>query len=257
MSAPLWLHNLAAYSLQVALLAIVGGLLPYFCRLRLPKARLAYWHLLLAVCLLLPAIQPWKQTAALAPGAVSVETVTVATAAAPGRRLPALPEMLLFFLAAGALARAAWLAAGFGRLRRYRRRAVPLSPLPASLDHLQSRFGARAEVRLSADISSPVTFGFRRPVILLPVQFPDLDAGLQQAVACHELLHVRRRDWLFTVLEEGIRTALWFHPAIWWLLGQIQLAREQVVDREVVELTRSRDQYLEALLAVAAAGKAA
>jgi TonB family protein len=45
---------------------------------------------------------------------------------------------------------------------------------------------------------------------------------------------------------------LWFHPAAWWLVGRIQLSREEVVDREVVEITRSREQYLEALLAMAA-----
>jgi TonB family protein len=46
---------------------------------------------------------------------------------------------------------------------------------------------------------------------------------------------------------------LWFHPAIWWLLGQIQLAREQAVDREVVARTRCREEYVDALLAIAGA----
>ncbi|MEO8372178.1 MAG: TonB family protein, partial [Candidatus Solibacter sp.] len=36
-------------------------------------------------------------------------------------------------------------------------------------------------------------------------------------------------------------------------LGEIGLAREQVVDREVVEVTRSRDEYVDALLAIAGA----
>jgi beta-lactamase regulating signal transducer with metallopeptidase domain len=257
MNAPLWLHNLAAYSLQITLLVGVGGLLPYGLGLRIPKVRLAYWHLLLAVCLLLPAVEPWKR--ADAPGAadISVTTVAVAASTTPGRPLPSLPGVVLFVLAAGILTRVVWLAAGFWRLGRYRLRACSLRPVPAVLAELQSRLGARPEVRLSMEIASPVTFGLRRPIILLPTRFVDLAPSVQQAIACHELLHVRRRDWLFTVLEEGIRTALWFHPAIWWLLGQIQLAREQVVDREVVHLTRSREQYLEALLAVAAAGKAA
>ena len=61
---------------------------------------------------------------------------------------------------------------------------------------------------------------------------------MQDAILCHELLHVERRDWLFTVGEEVVRAVFWFHPAIWWLLGEIQLAREQAVDREVVELTQ-------------------
>jgi TonB family protein len=50
-----------------------------------------------------------------------------------------------------------------------------------------------------------------------------------------------------------VRAGLWFHPAIWWLLGEIQLAREQTVDRAVIEMTKAREQYVDALLTVAGA----
>src|SRR5258708_36443202 len=73
------------------------------------------------------------------------------------------------------------------------------------------------------------------------------------SIACHELVHVRRRDWLFTVAEECVLSVFWFHPAIWWLIGEIQLAREEAVDREVVALLNAREQYLESLLTLAAA----
>src|ERR1035438_5621313 len=39
---------------------------------------------------------------------------------------------------------------------------------------------------------------------------------------------------------------------MWWMVAEIQLAREEAVDREVVALLNSRDQYLESLLALAA-----
>jgi TonB family protein len=52
-------------------------------------------------------------------------------------------------------------------------------------------------------------------------------------------------------IEEVVRAVLWFHPCVWWLLGQIQLTREQAVDREVIDITASREQYIDALLAVA------
>jgi len=74
---------------------------------------------------------------------------------------------------------------------------------------------------------------------------------MRGAIACHELIHVVRRDWLFVMAEELIRAAFWFHPAVWFVLSRIQLAREQVVDREVIRLTRDRDRYLDALVAVA------
>jgi len=45
-------------------------------------------------------------------------------------------------------------------------------------------------------------------------------------------LHVRRHDWLITLIEELAGTLLWFNPAIWLLLAQTRLAREQLVDAE-------------------------
>src|SRR5688572_28823719 len=60
MSQPFWLDNLVAYSFQIALLVIAGVLLPFFLRLRSPGPMLLYWQILLGICLLLPAIQPWK-----------------------------------------------------------------------------------------------------------------------------------------------------------------------------------------------------
>ena len=53
--------------------------------------------------------------------------------------------------------------------------------------------------------------------------------------------------------EELVRAFLWFQPLVWYAIAQIQLAREEVVDREVVALLESREQYLETLLAIAAA----
>src|SRR5258708_35894064 len=67
------------------------------------------------------------------------------------------------------------------------------------------------------------------------------------------LLCVRRRDWASTIVEEFCGALLWSHPAVWWLIGRIQLAREEVVDREAVRLRESREHYLDPLLAIAAA----
>ena len=230
-------NNLLTYSLQVGLLVGLLAFVPAVFRLRAPRARLLYWHLLLAACLLLPLIRPWQQQVI----AGSIEVATVATHVAPGapshRPIP-WNAVALGVVAAGVCGRLVWLAVGFYRLRRYRRNAVRL----------------QHGVFLSSEIASPVTFGLRRPVILLPDRFPVLPAPMQQAILCHESLHVERRDWLFTVVEELVRAVFWFHPAIWWLLGEIQLAREQAVDQQVVARTGARDPYIDALLAIAGAG---
>ena len=106
---------------------------------------------------------------------------------------------------------------------------------------------------VSDEIAGPLTFGWRDPVVLLPARFPSLRAELREAILCHELLHVERRDWTFTFAEELVRAVFWFHPAIWWVLGEIQLAREQTVDQAVIEVTHAREPYVDALLAMAGA----
>ena len=54
------LNNILTYSLQIGLLIGVAGWIPAAARLRSPRARLAFFHALLAACLLLPALRPWK-----------------------------------------------------------------------------------------------------------------------------------------------------------------------------------------------------
>jgi len=233
--------NLSAYSLQVGLLVGLAAFVPTVLRLRMAGARLAFWHALLVTCLLLPLVRPWRP--AVVAGAVEVTVNVLAMAPATSKTAREIPwtEVALALLAFGVVARLVWLGVGLWRLRQYRQNARPFVV----------RNGCPA--LLSEDVSSPVTFGARRPVILLPAGFPELDARMQEAVLCHELLHVERHDWAFTVVEELVRAVLWFHPAIWWLLGEIQLAREQAVDQKVVERTQARDEYVDALLAIAGA----
>ncbi|HXB74220.1 MAG TPA: M56 family metallopeptidase [Candidatus Acidoferrales bacterium] len=250
MTAKLVWDNLVAYSLQIGLLVALAAFVPAVLRLRLPGAKLAYWHFLLAACLLLPVFSPRARELAASNVQVST-TVAVLAPAQPAPR-PAIPrtELALGLLAAGALLRLGWLAAGFWRLRQYRRHSRPLE----SATGPATSWSVEADLRISDAVASPVTFGFRKPVVLLPARFPELNAALQEAILCHEGLHVRRRDWLFTLAEEVVRAVFWFHPAIWWLLGEIGLAREQAVDREVIALTHQREEYLDALLAIAGAG---
>ena len=63
MSRGLIFDNVVAYSLQIGMLVGVAAFIPAVLRLRQPGAKLVYWQILLAACLLLP-LQPWKQVVA-------------------------------------------------------------------------------------------------------------------------------------------------------------------------------------------------
>jgi len=45
------------------------------------------------------------------------------------------------------------------------------------------------------------TVGFFRPVFCCRNRLW-FESGLTDGIACHELIHVRRKDWLVTVIEE-------------------------------------------------------
>jgi hypothetical protein len=176
--------------------------------------------------------------------------VTIETTAAPAP-LP-WAQLLFWVFALGTAARLTWLAAGCWRIARYKSGATPLYPLPDSVATSRKLTGANALFCTSTRITGPVTFGFLQPVVLLPESFRSLDSDSQTAILCHELIHVRRRDWLETIVEEICSSLLWFHPAIWWVQAQTRLAREQLVDAEVVRLTENCEPYINALLEIAA-----
>jgi protein TonB len=143
-----------------------------------------------------------------------------------------------------------WLGVGLMLLRRMRR-AGHVAPPSDVFDEVSRTLGTTAEIRYVPGLDQPVTFGALRPIVLLPEALRAQSADIQRAVLCHELLHVRRRDWIFVLIEEGIRAVLWFHPAIWWLIARVQLTREEVVDELTVLATGRRRAYVEALMTFA------
>ncbi len=260
MNAPLWFSNLLFWSAQILFLALAAAFLPRLFQIRQPRVLLLYWRALLAISLLLPFVQPWHRAKPISGivASTTFEIVPRPSASSPAVvhwHLPSLDliaQILGVVILAGIAARFVMLALGLLKLRQFRQASSPISSSAESfavLEEMSARANARAEFRLSADVDSPVTFGFVSPVILLPERFCSMDSRFQSAIACHELLHVRRRDWAHHLLEEIVRAAFWFHPAIAWLIARVRLAREQVVDLEVVKLTNARKPYLEALLA--------
>lgn len=237
-----------SYALQSGLLLGVGLLLPRLLKIRHPRTLLTYWRALLVVVVLLPVLlagwTPPQTLPLLRLEAASVETVTAtlppSVAAVSGRNL-------LVAAAVVTLLGLIRLFVGLVFLNRCRRAASPLTPFPMVLGALQRRFKLEVPILVSDRLTVPFTFGWIRPVVMVPPSFHTLSVDEQEGVACHELLHIRRRDWAMTVLEEILRAALWFHPAVWILLPKIALSREMVVDAGTVRMTGKRRQYLEAL----------
>jgi len=257
-----WLHNLLAYSFQIGALIGSSSLLIQLFRVRTPAVRLIWFQSVLAACVLLPFAQPWNTGPAVS--YVNRLTDVPRTPSLPFTNTPAphsqslsVRDFVLPVLVAGVAVRLIWTLLGFWSLRRYRRASRLCNVRLASAEEFARRSGIKAETAISDKITGPITFGLRSPLILLPNNFERMNPQTQEAILCHELIHVGRKDWVFTVFEEVILAALWFHPAAWWLVSQIRLAREQMVDLEVIQITGSQDRYLEALLETARASRPA
>lgn len=238
MSTSLVLENIGVFSLQAAVLILVGLLLPRLLKLVRP---LAFLQTLLVAVVLLPVWQSWRRPVIEVPrvarGRVALPSAALqrVDAAAPVAVDWALVGLVVLGL--GVAGRTAWFGLGLARLRSLRKYAEPVDDA----------------VAISTEIAGPVTFGFWRPVILLPPAVMALSDEARGAILAHEQAHIRRRDWLFALSEEIVLCALWFHPAVWLLVSQIRLVREQVVDLEASRAAASKEIYVDALLAVAEA----
>jgi TonB family protein len=206
------------------------------------------WQAVLAIAVLLPLAQPRN----VAPSALQVFARSTALPEGVGSIAPAGLDpagIVLAIIAAGIVARLLWLGLGLIRLRSILARAQVDSGFADITGELTRSLGVGAAVRVSDDLEGPATVGFRNPVVLLPPSVRQMSAGVQRAVLCHELLHVKRRDWLQTLGEEILRALLWFHPHAHVMASKLSLAREMVVDEETILITRDRRAYAEALLA--------
>jgi beta-lactamase regulating signal transducer with metallopeptidase domain/predicted esterase len=126
-----------------------------------------------------------------------------------------------------------------------------LSKLAAELTR---RLGIRRAVRLCVthEPLGPLTFGWVRPIIVLPEALAAHRSSDELApLVAHELVHVRRGDSLVGLLQAAVQCLWWFHPLIWWANRKIGFERERCCDEEVVAgLALEPKRYARSLVSV-------
>ena len=106
-------------------------------------------------------------------------------------------------------------------------------------------------------LSVPVTFGVRRPAILLPAGWREWEPSELDAVLAHEISHVSRRDALAERLSLLHRAIFWFSPLSWWLARHLADLAEEASDDAALAAGADRARYAETLLGFFAALEAA
>jgi beta-lactamase regulating signal transducer with metallopeptidase domain len=147
---------------------------------------------------------------------------------------PRLPLVILCW-AGGAAVLALRLLLGLAWVgRRSRPGAYRVDPAwQTALDRLAARIGIgrRVVLGLVDDLTSPVTAGWWRPVVLVPASLASgMAPQLLEALLAHELAHVRRHDYLVNLIQSAIEILLFYHPSVWWLSHRIRVERELIAD---------------------------
>ena len=107
----------------------------------------------------------------------------------------------------------------------------------------------RIDVKASTAISGPLTLGHLKPLILLPAaMLAQVSPQHLEAFLVHELAHIKRKDYLINILVSVVETLFYFHPAVWWISGKIEVERESCCDKIAVALTGNKLEYAKALI---------
>jgi bla regulator protein BlaR1 len=106
-------------------------------------------------------------------------------------------------------------------------------------------------VYLSDLVNSPVTIGYLKPIILLPVAAMNHLSTVQvEAILLHELSHIRRYDYLVNLMISVINTVLYFNPFVKLFMKSIEEERENCCDQLVLQFGYDKVGYASALLAL-------
>ena len=105
------------------------------------------------------------------------------------------------------------------------------------------------KIWLSEWVTSPVTIGYLKPIILIPVAaVNNLTPHQLEAVILHELSHIYRYDYFLNLILSFIKTILYFNPFVKLLVKSIEKEREHSCDEMVLQFQYKPGEYASALL---------
>jgi beta-lactamase regulating signal transducer with metallopeptidase domain len=220
----------------------------------LRRASAASRHLVLALAtvllLLLPlmtAMLPSWDLAALETRAAVTGDAPRAVSSGPAIVLLLLPLVLSLLL----LIRLGLAVRGLSRLRAGARPAPPALQDLADQHRRRLGIGRAVHLAVSGSVTVPVTFGWRRPVVLLPEAAAGWAAEPLREALVHELSHVRRGDWPIQMIARAACAMHWLDPFVWLLCRRLRLEAELACDDQVLQAGAGAEGYAERLVALA------
>jgi len=164
---------------------------------------------------------------------------------------PILPMLVwLWFL--GVALTALRLSGGFWRLRELQRESIEAisSEWNKRFLRLTLELKINPMVRMleSSLVSTPLTIGWLKPLVIIPTSaFLHLAPHELETIIKHELIHIRRYDYLVNVIQSFVETAFFYHPGVWWISAVVRREREFACDDAVIQSSEDKFTYARAL----------
>src|ERR1051325_22473 len=127
------------------------------------------------------------------------------------------------------------------------------------LEQLSYEIGINRHVLLlhAAGPAMPMTWGIRRPTILLPAEATEWPLERRRDVLLHELAHVNRHDFATQLIARLACAVYWFNPLIWLAAMRLREERERACDDQVLRAGTKPSAYATHLLEIARGLRAA
>ena len=119
------------------------------------------------------------------------------------------------------------------------------------LNELSDGLGIKQTVSIlqSGIAQVPMVLGHFKPLILIPVGLLNgLSSAEVEAILCHELAHIKRRDYLVNLLQSIIEIVFFFNPAVLWVSKLIRNERENCCDDLAISQMHDKRNYVNALI---------
>lgn len=150
----------------------------------------------------------------------------------------------------GALVCAGFFAVSY--LRCYREFSTSLPLCNEAVAGWLQKHPFRREVRLrqSDRVSTPLTYGILKPVILLPAGMDWEDERQLKYILLHEYIHIRHFDAVKKMVMVFVLCVHWFNPFVWMMYLLFNRDMELACDEGVVRQSgaRSRKAYANTLI---------
>lgn len=99
------------------------------------------------------------------------------------------------------------------------------------------KIASKVEIRESDRVTSPITTGCFRPIVVFPKAGNGKAAGAgeeTELMLLHELVHIKRKDVFFSVLAMGILALNFYNPFAYYFYREWKRVREIACDEKVI-----------------------